>query len=103
MRRCLLLLILMLTSGCVNTAVAIVKAPFQLAGAAVDGLTTSQEEADRNRGRRERKAEERAEEQAERDAEKAEKRSRQAQKDAREAEKERRKAEKRARDWSERE
>lgn len=45
-------------TGCVSTAVAIVKAPFQLAGAAVDGLTTSQEEADRNRGRALRKQEE---------------------------------------------
>jgi hypothetical protein len=54
-----------LTGGCVATAVAgaavaVVKAPFQIAGAGVDAMTTSQEEADRNRGRAERKAEERA-------------------------------------------
>jgi hypothetical protein len=54
-----------LTGGCVATAVAgaavaVVKAPFQIAGAGVDAMTTSQEEADRNRGRAERKAEEKA-------------------------------------------
>ena len=52
-----------LLSGCVATmvagaAVAVVKAPFQIAGVAVDTLTTSQEEADRNRGRDLRKQEE---------------------------------------------
>ena len=54
-----LLLVTALT-GCVSTAVAVVKAPFQVAGWGVDKLTTSQSEADRNRGRRERKAEEEA-------------------------------------------
>jgi hypothetical protein len=54
-----------LTGGCVATAVAgaavaVVKAPFQIAGAGVDAMTTSQEEADRNRGREARKAEEKA-------------------------------------------
>ena len=39
---------------------AVVKAPFQVAGAGVDALTTSQEEADRNAGREARKAEEKA-------------------------------------------
>ncbi len=48
---------LLLLAGCVDTAVAVVKAPFQVAGWTVDKLTTSQSEADRNRGRRERKAE----------------------------------------------
>jgi len=52
------LLPLLALAACVSTAVAIVKAPFQVAGFAVDKLTTSQSEADRNRGRRERKAEE---------------------------------------------
>ena len=60
--------------GCLATAVAgatvaAVKAPFQIAGAGVDAMTTSQEEADRNRGKAARKAEE----QAEKDAKKAEK------------------------------
>jgi len=47
----------LLLAGCVSTAVAVVKAPFQVAGWTVDKLTTSQSESDRNRGRRERKAE----------------------------------------------
>ena len=51
-----------LLSGCLATAVvgaavAVVKAPFQIAGAAVDTLTTSQEEADRNAGKAAREAE----------------------------------------------
>jgi hypothetical protein len=70
MIRFLLPVLALLLAGCVSTAVAIVKAPFQLAGAAVDGLTTSQEEADRNRGRALRKQEE-AEDKAARKAEKA--------------------------------
>lgn len=74
--RVLLLPLAVILSGCVSTAVAIVKAPFQIAGAGVDALTTSQEEADRNRGRALRK-------QDEADA-----------KDARKAQKERLKAEK---------
>ncbi len=53
--------------GCVSTAVAVVKAPFQIVGAGIDAVTTSQAEADRNRGRRERKAEEKAAKQAKRD------------------------------------
>ena len=43
--------------GCVSTATSIVKAPFQVAGKAVDWTTTSQEEADRNYGRKMRKEE----------------------------------------------
>ncbi len=54
----LLLSLPVATTGCVSTAVAVVKAPFQIVGAGVDAVTTSQAEADRNRGRRERKAEE---------------------------------------------
>lgn len=57
-RLALPLLLAAALTGCVSTAVAIVKAPFQLVGKTVDVLTTSQSEADRNRGRRERKAEE---------------------------------------------
>lgn len=73
-------------SGCVATAVAgvavaVVKAPFQIAGAGIDAVTTSQEEADRNRGRELRKAEE-ADEKA---AKKAEKQRRKAEKQAQEA------------------
>ena len=45
------------TGGCVNTAASIVKAPFQVAGKAVDWTTTSQEESDRNYGRKMRKQE----------------------------------------------
>ena len=46
-----------LVSGCISTATSIVKAPFQVAGKAVDWTTTSQEEADRNYGRKMRKEE----------------------------------------------
>ena len=67
----------LLLQGCVATAgaglaVAIVKAPFQVAGVAVDTLTTSQAEADRNAGkkaRKEREAAEKARRKAERDKE----------------------------------
>lgn len=82
----LVLALVPMVSGCVATAVAgvavaVVKAPFQVAGAGVDMMTTSQEEADRNRGREMRKAEE-AEAKA---AKKAEKERRKAEKQAREA------------------
>lgn len=59
MLRALILLPLLATTGCVRTAASIVKAPFQVAGKAVDWTTTSQSEADRNYGRKMRKAEER--------------------------------------------
>lgn len=52
-----LLLLPLAAGGCVRTAAAVVKAPFQVAGKAVDWTTTSQEEADRNYGRKMRKAE----------------------------------------------
>jgi len=78
MTRFLILPLALALVGCVSTAVAVVKAPFQLAGAAVDGLTTSQEEADRNRGRAIRKQEE-AEDRA---ARKAEKQRRKAEREA---------------------
>jgi hypothetical protein len=52
-----LLLLPLATSGCISTAASVVKAPFQVAGKAVDWSTTSQEEADRNYGRKMRKAE----------------------------------------------
>lgn len=49
----------LMTGGCISTATSIVKAPFQVAGKAVDWTTTSQEESDRNYGRKMRKQEER--------------------------------------------
>lgn len=56
-----LLLCLFLT-GCVSTAVDIITAPVRIVGAgidaSIDAATTSQEEADRNRGRALREAEE---------------------------------------------
>jgi len=45
----------LMTGGCISTATSIVKAPFQVAGKAVDWTTTSQEESDRNYGRKMRK------------------------------------------------
>jgi ribosomal protein L12E/L44/L45/RPP1/RPP2 len=50
----------LLVSGCVGSIVkTVVTAPIKAAGAVVDATTTSQAEADRNRGREIRKAEER--------------------------------------------
>ena len=51
------LILLPLATGCVSTAASVVKAPFQAAGKVVDWSTTSQEEADRNYGRKMREAE----------------------------------------------
>ncbi|SEM80126.1 hypothetical protein SAMN05192583_1292 [Sphingomonas gellani] len=51
------LCVLPMTAGCVSTAASVVKAPFQAAGKVVDWSTTSQEEADRNYGRKMRKQE----------------------------------------------
>ena len=59
MRILVLLLPLLATTACVRTAASIVKAPFQVAGKAVDWTTTSQSESDRNYGRKMRQAEER--------------------------------------------
>lgn len=51
---------LLLLPGCVGSVVkTVVTAPIKAAGAVVDATTTSQAEADRNRGREIRKAEER--------------------------------------------
>ena len=47
----------LMAGGCVSTAVGVVKAPFQVAGKAIDWTTTSQDEADRNYGRKMRKQE----------------------------------------------
>ncbi len=48
-----------LLAGCVSTARTVVTAPFKVIGKGVDWATTSQDEADRNRGREMRKQEER--------------------------------------------
>lgn len=74
-----------LLGGCVATAVAgaavaVVKAPFQVAGAGIDMMTTSEEEADRNRGKALREAEE-AEAKAAKKAEKARKKAEKAARD----------------------
>ena len=58
--RALILVPALLLSGCINTVGSVVTAPFKVAGKAADWATTSQSEADRNRGRAIRKAEERA-------------------------------------------
>ena len=48
----------LLSGGCVRTVVGVATAPVRVAGKVVDWSTTSQSEADRNRGRKMRKAEE---------------------------------------------
>jgi DNA-binding helix-hairpin-helix protein with protein kinase domain len=58
-KRVLHLLPLLVLAGCVSTATHIVTAPVHAVGWTVDKMTTSQAEADRNRGRREREADER--------------------------------------------
>lgn len=59
--RCLTLVIGLglLTSGCVGTLVDVATLPVRAAGKAIDLATTSQSEADENRGRELRKREER--------------------------------------------
>ena len=77
-----LLLVPLLSGGCVKTVVGVATMPVKAAGKAVDWTTTSQEEADRNYGRKMRKqeakegrerkkADEEARKQAERDAQAA--------------------------------
>ena len=46
--------------GCLSTVATVVTAPVKVAAKAADWATTSQDEADRNRGRQVRKAEEKA-------------------------------------------
>jgi len=58
--RAALLVLPVALSGCVNTVGSVVTAPFKVVSQAADWATTSQDEADRNRGREVRKAEERA-------------------------------------------
>ena len=57
MKRLAALVLLLPLTGCISTAASIVTAPVRAASWTVDKMTTSQSEADRNRGRRERKAE----------------------------------------------
>lgn len=86
-------LMLLALPGCVASAIvgttaAVVAAPFKVAGAAVDAATTSQEEADRNRGRelsKQEEAERKAAEKAEKQARKAEKERLKAEREAAEA------------------
>ena len=65
--RTLFLIPVLLLPGCVSTVSSVVTAPFKVAGKAADWATTSQSEADRNRGRAIRKAEERARKDCKRD------------------------------------
>ena len=48
---------LLATGGCVRTVASVATAPFKVAGQGVDWATTSQDEADRNYGRKMRKKE----------------------------------------------
>ncbi|WP_347574764.1 hypothetical protein [Sandarakinorhabdus sp. AAP62] len=58
----LLLSLPLLLGGCLASAAkTIITAPIKATGAVIDATTTSQDEADRNRGRAARKAEEQAE------------------------------------------
>ena len=59
MRKVLIIGCFGLLPGCVSTAKTIVMAPVHAVGKGVDWATTSQDEADRNRGREMRKQEER--------------------------------------------
>jgi hypothetical protein len=54
-----LALLPLVTGGCLSTVGSVVTAPVKVAGKAVDWTTTSQSEADRNYGKKMRKAEER--------------------------------------------
>jgi hypothetical protein len=60
MRRLLILsavLLPVLSGGCVRTVASVATAPFKAAGQVVDWTTTSQDEADRNYGRKMREKE----------------------------------------------
>ncbi len=59
MRNLVMIGSLMALPGCVSAAKTVVTAPFKVVGKGVDWATTSQDEADRNRGREMRKQEER--------------------------------------------
>ena len=68
MKRLAPVLLLLPLTGCVSTAKYIVMAPVHAAGWTVDKMTTSQAEADRNRGRQARKDDERARKEAKKEA-----------------------------------
>jgi hypothetical protein len=51
---------ILLLGGCLSTVATVVTAPVKIAAKGVDWATTSQSEADRNRGRKIRKAEDKA-------------------------------------------
>lgn len=53
-------LVLFALGGCVSTVASVVTAPVKVVAKGADWATTSRDEADRNRGRKIRKAEERA-------------------------------------------
>jgi hypothetical protein len=59
MRLLILPLLALALAGCVRTAASIVTFPVKAAGQAVDWATTSQDESDRNYGRKMREKEER--------------------------------------------
>ncbi len=67
--RALAFLFAFMLSGCISTVGTVVTAPFKVAAKAADWATTSQSEADRNRGRAIRKAEARARAQCKREVE----------------------------------
>ena len=55
-----LVLSIAMLGGCVSTVASVVTAPVKVVAKGADWATTSRDEADRNRGRKIRKAEERA-------------------------------------------
>jgi outer membrane murein-binding lipoprotein Lpp len=66
MRNALIILSSCLLAGCVSTVGTIVTAPVKVVSKGVDWATTSQDEADRNRGREVRKQEKREREERKR-------------------------------------
>ena len=68
MKRLAILSLLLPLGACVSTATHIVTAPVRAVGWTADKMTTSQAEADRNRGRQARKDDERARKEAKKEA-----------------------------------
>jgi hypothetical protein len=81
MKRLLVLALLLPLAGCISTAASIVTAPVRVAGWGVDKMTTSQSEADRNRGRRDRKAEAKERKEAKKEAKRQQEQQRQQERD----------------------
>ncbi len=81
MKRFLPLLAIVALTGCVSTAAHIVTAPVRAVGWTADRMTTSQAEADRNRGRRDRKAEEKQRKDAKKEAKRQREQAKKAQDD----------------------